>query len=88
VELRGDCTRCVGLCRVIPAFAASADYGRPNMDNDEHGEDELIPKVHQRGQITVTGARSRFLGLQAWRRPARRVVARYAPVSAAKCRPG
>jgi Pentapeptide repeats (8 copies) len=35
VELRADCSRCVGLCCVVPAFAASADFaidkpaGRP-----------------------------------------------------------
>ncbi|HEY6597232.1 MAG TPA: pentapeptide repeat-containing protein, partial [Asanoa sp.] len=34
-ELRADCTRCVGLCCVAPAFSASADFaidkpaGRP-----------------------------------------------------------
>ncbi|MEU1884658.1 pentapeptide repeat-containing protein [Micromonospora sp. WMMD987] len=27
--LRGDCARCVGLCCVAPAFAASADFARP-----------------------------------------------------------
>jgi hypothetical protein len=26
VELRADCARCVGLCCVVPAFAASADF--------------------------------------------------------------
>jgi uncharacterized protein YjbI with pentapeptide repeats len=26
VELRADCTRCFGLCCVVPAFAASADF--------------------------------------------------------------
>ncbi|WP_328347162.1 pentapeptide repeat-containing protein [Micromonospora sp. NBC_00421] len=42
IELRGDCARCVGLCCVAPAFAASADFAQhkpagrpcPNLRTD------------------------------------------------------
>ena len=44
-ELRADCSSCAGLCCVVPAFAASADFAIdkpsgvacPNLANDDFG---------------------------------------------------
>lgn len=53
--LRADCDRCVGLCCVAPAFAASADFaldkpaGRPCPHLDTGFRCDIHPQLRERG---------------------------------------
>jgi uncharacterized protein YjbI with pentapeptide repeats len=49
-DLRGDCARCVGLCCVVPAFAASADFAidKPAGQPCVHLQPDFRCGIHER----------------------------------------
>jgi hypothetical protein len=49
-ELRADCTRCVGLCCVVPAFSASSDFAldKPAGTPCTHLRDDFRCGIHAR----------------------------------------